>query len=711
MNLTLTTQSYVLFGSGEGHALIDADTTFHTSGFPYVPGRRIKGLLRESLMEVMEMFGENADAIAAAVGRLFGTAGSKGPEGGLVIPNLYLHGWKTLLKDLKTARDVNPVVFHIDNVKRHYCSEVPQTAVKDGVAKDKSLRLYRVLNPGHQFTAVLNGFENLNEKDQNWFKMAVRNLKSAGTRRNKGFGEILLELEEETPPMSLTNANSALNWQSYERLQIRVKTLSPVLLSMTEGDQNTVSTERQIPGSVLRGLFAELWIKQLTDKPNAHKDEAFRESLLLGKMQFGTCFLDGALPLPFNLQTPKGKKSEPIKDAFQNQEESFRSVRGMGKFDGQELVRQTPKTTFMFHNSRPDRMAGKSMEQDAEQGIFYYEALAEGQTFVGELHGGSETMKAFIGKFGTSIRCQMGRSRSAQYGDVEITLQPLSDPKASIAPSNSQRYYVQVLSPLILLNRMGLAQADQTVLNAKLVSKGLGTVKLIQAFTQYKFVELFNGVWASKTTRMSAFASGSVFELEIEDHDLRSLAKLASSGIGEWTALGYGQVRIWRKEDFPKSLHWGTEAKKAVPSDSDHAYLDAASDWGSRSLNEIWAEEVERSIEVVVRLQALNAVKKKGINNHLASRILAKLISLQSQGKDAAGKWTSWLAEIKSKPAGKALDEQGLLEALQPIEAVLPADLKGLQGLPKSTVDYGFLYWITFFEAMRKRKERNHESV
>ncbi len=709
MNLTLTTQSYVLFGSGEGHALIDADTTFHSSGFPYVPGRRIKGLLRESLMEVMEMFGEDADAIAAAVSRLFGTAGSKGPEGGLVIPNLYLRDWQTLLKDLKIAREVNPIVFHIDNVKRHYCSEVPQTAVKDGVAKDKSLRLYRVLNPGHQFTAVLNGLENLNEKDEGWFKMAVRNLKSAGTRRNKGFGEILLELEEGASPETL--ANGTMNGQSYERLQIRVKTMSPVLLSMTEGEQNTVSTERQIPGSVLRGMFAELWIKQLSDKPNAHEDDAFRDSLLLGKMEFGTCFLEGALPLPLNLQTPKGKKDKPIEDAFQNQEESFRSVRGMGKIEGQELIKLAPKTTFMFHNSRPDRVAGKSMEQDVDQGIFYYEALAEGQTFVGELHAESEALKAFIGKFGNSVRCQMGRSRSAQYGNVEITLQSLSEAQAAIAPSTSKRYYLQVLSPLILLNRMGLAQADQVVLNERLVAKGLGTVKLIAAFTQHKFVELFNGVWASKTTRMPAFASGSIFELEIEDEDLSSLAKLTSFGIGEWTALGYGQVRIWRKEDFPKTLKWGIEAKKTAPLDSQLAYLDAARNWGSKSLNEIWAKEVERSIEVVVRLQALRAVRKKGINNHLASRILTKLIALQSQGNDAAAKWALWLGEIKSKPAGKALDEQGLFEALQPIDAALPADMKGLQGLPKSIADYGFLYWITFFETMRKRKEKNHESV
>ena len=86
MQLKLTTRSFVLMGSGEGHALLDADIMFDPNGFPFVPGRRIKGLLKESMLETLEAYGIDAHAAEATVADLFGKPGTANPAGRLRCP-------------------------------------------------------------------------------------------------------------------------------------------------------------------------------------------------------------------------------------------------------------------------------------------------------------------------------------------------------------------------------------------------------------------------------------------------------------------------------------------------------------------------------------------------------------------------------------------------------------------------------------------------
>jgi len=54
--LVIALKSYTLIGSGEGYgSVIDTDAIFDNYGLPYIPARRIKGLLRESALEISEM--------------------------------------------------------------------------------------------------------------------------------------------------------------------------------------------------------------------------------------------------------------------------------------------------------------------------------------------------------------------------------------------------------------------------------------------------------------------------------------------------------------------------------------------------------------------------------------------------------------------------------------------------------------------------------
>jgi CRISPR-associated protein Csx10 len=694
MQLKFTTRSYVLIGAGEGTAMIDADSIFHATGFPYIPGRRVKGLLRESLVEVMEMFGEEKEAIQSMVARLFGYEGSDGPKGGLIFPNLYPEHWDQLLHALqRTTQEDRRRIFHPENIKRHFSSEIPQTAVVEGVAKDSSLRMYRVLNPALTFVAPFQIPDDAAEKQ--WLKRAVANLRRAGTRRNKGFGTVKLELLESDEVAVQTPSTTNLA-QNTNCLRVRIKTISPVLLSQRDGEQNTVFTERHISGTHLRGLIAAQIIRHKALGAHAHQDSEFARWILSGAVGFSDCTLQGAAPFPLNLQQQKGESDGVAMDAFLPTEGKSKPIDGLGFIDGRAISRIRPKTSFMFHNSRPNRAAGKSMDNDESEGIFYYEALTEGQEFVGEISAvESKDILGLAGLLGTTFKCQMGRSRSAQYGSVEVRIEPLHMAGTTPKDSPSHRYYLMLETPLILLNEMGEATADAGLLQSAFVRKGLVKTNIVHAITQTKWVEQYNATWQSKTSRLQAFAAGSVFLLTSAPEDWAILSQFQA--LGEQKELGFGKVRLFPCEAFAQALM----VREEPLLDSSLTAVDEP-----KELRAIRQLHAQRALRIQANQQAIRdaTARKMEVPNHLSSWILNKLGSRRLDPGQWRKGWTQWLEQSKNRnqPAFRTLDEFQLFEsllALQPWHS------------PESQYpeEWGHPYWTTFFETLRKRNKKEKQ--
>lgn len=82
LEIRMKLESPVLLASDEDRgAVLDADLVFDSNGVPYVPGRRLKGLLRERALEVVEMLNQcqlslcdHADLVA-----VFGQGGAETP--------------------------------------------------------------------------------------------------------------------------------------------------------------------------------------------------------------------------------------------------------------------------------------------------------------------------------------------------------------------------------------------------------------------------------------------------------------------------------------------------------------------------------------------------------------------------------------------------------------------------------------------------------
>jgi CRISPR-associated protein Csx10 len=695
--LKITTESFLLTGSGEGAALIDADVVFHPSGFPMIPARRVKGMLKESLVEVLEIFGKKQGEIKAMVSSLFGDPGLPTYQGKLLFHNLMLEGWDQIAEEIKNAPPKG--VLQPDFVKAYFTEEVQQTAIGregkpnevEGVAKKRSLRNYRVIKPGYTFESPLSLTDVLNEKEEKYLKHASLNLRHAGTRRNRGFGKIRCQLEPLKSDSKVQTRQVSSSEESSSKIKISINTLSPVVLAELQGEQNTVFTRKYISGNQLRGLLANEYIRsQGLAFQNAHLDPGFQELFLYGKLKFGDLRFKQGEAVALHLhQYKRYPDKEPISvfAKSENDEEITKSIKGIGQVHGKTIQKEgfIPKTTFNFHNSRPNRAAGRNMESDAEGGIFYYESLNEGQIFDGSITGESVALSKLLASFPTSFKARLGRSRSAQYGRVEVSLVP--ENKTDKVQSLSVGEYILILeSPLILLNKWGAPSPTVKELEDALFEAWGFTVKIKNAAAAFTKVEQFNAVWLSKSGQVSAFKEGSSFLIEAStkiDHLITTL--------GEWTEQGFGKVKV---VPFNQNESYSLNDSPASQDDLPEAELNFSNKI-LRDLQEAFSAEQK---ELGIKQKAIQAAERRGarrLNNHLIGRMERLFERSQS-----AQEIEEWIKETKDKPAGDGLKKAGLVDYNHRFSLNPQSEIGDNWNLQKR-------YWITFFQTLRKLNKKD----
>lgn len=187
--------SETLIGSAEGYgAIIDKDSVFDEVGLPIIPGKRIKGILREQA-ELLEKI-RKLNSVNVLYGKpnsvqtLFGNIGltDKATE--------YLSVSSFTLSDYKANKDYLKYLIQEGQISRSEVIEYFTTLRMitkidgDGIAADTSLRTIRVLNKGLIFTGELS-FDPLQETD---FKNIVSLTRRIGSMRNRGLGHIQCKL-------------------------------------------------------------------------------------------------------------------------------------------------------------------------------------------------------------------------------------------------------------------------------------------------------------------------------------------------------------------------------------------------------------------------------------------------------------------------------------------------------------------------------------
>ena len=680
--LTITPKTYLHCGSGEGGVLVDSDVVFHPSGFPMIPARRLKGLLRESMTEVLEITG--AANVDGTIQQWFGKGGDDYANGIISrMGNGYVAPWKEIKAAL--SKGENPGK---DAIVAYTTTEVQQTALdENGIAKKHSLRTYRVVNPqeGFHFEAAIQCSSSLSADEQRLLQQAVQNLRFMGSRRNRGLGQVACSLSEPKP--NTTPAMNGALAASDKGYSVTLTTLSPVIISRQDGDMSTLQTDDMITGAQLRGALARAFMQQhrLT-KENAHENEAFYKLFLSGEVQYGNLYYNNAIPVPAFVHKPKyDEKAKPV-NVFEAGKGITKPVGGMGTLQvqhGSLTVQKwaAPQKQSNFHNSRQNRTAGRNTGGE----LFYYEALQEDQNFYGSVTGTPEAMQVFAQAFGPQLQIRLGRSKSAQYGEALLSVKPLSTQSNTVRYGDGS-YLLVAESPLVLVNACNFPAVNEATLKEAL-HHALGLdVTLEQVAGSTTQVESYNAVWQAKSRKYPAYTAGTTFKIIEAPNELP-----AEIRIGKFTELGYGRCRIM---SYEKNIAVEESRQNQQPATGNATELSNAA---PALLKDIEGFQKQKETYHLLEKKAIEDAQGKAgkLNNHQCGRLENVLMAAEA-GNQTLEKF---LNDVKGKPLGDSLAKANILLSR---DKDIKIEIPSIEGIKNPTWMEQRHYWLTFFRSLRK---------
>ncbi|RKX53362.1 MAG: hypothetical protein DRP50_05990 [Thermotoga sp.] len=719
MKLRIEVCSYTLLGSGEGSGLIDADIVFDEFGIPYIPARRVKGILKEIAQEVCEILGISEKI----VGKVFGEGGFL--EGKLRFENLYIENYSEIKDELEQLKNTNEWrnLLHRENIVNYFTTLRYQTAIESGVAKEGSLRTFRVLKPHFVFIGKIKRKDLLSPKESAILYLAVRNFKRIGTSRNRGYGEVNASIisdgmdTEKAIEILLKDENEVIETESMvsrdveqfsysgkrKMLEFFIRTLAPVVISKQRGEQNTVNTEKYIPSSTIRGVLANAFIEKLRLK-SAHEDDRFYTLFLKGDLLTTPAYpvKDGNeyLPAPLFLHKKKGEEEIDGTELYNILEEvpgeKTKPLGGYVYFENGGIRKHIPGTEFFFHNAR-ERISGKATKK--EGAIFYYEAIKEEEKFKGYIMGDENLLNAIKGLYEDGFSAYVGRSKTAQYGHVEFEFGGISNlPKIS---KYDKDFFLLVTSPLILFNEFGFPEASERVFKRYLERLLDCEIEIKASAVKVQYVESFVGIWRMKSSRVIAIAPGSCFNISlIECNDPEDkLNRLENYGMGERAEQGFGRVRVLIDIKERYSLRKEKTAKRDI---KPLKILDI--------LVYVLKTKEEEYFEYKGFERARTFGYKGQITNHLLGRLERMLADVQDKEN-----WQNFLNEIKDRQAGKKLKDVRLWDELYNFDICdKERQQKDFQDLgdklrlvsinvesEKKTFDLSKIYWLSFLRNLR----------
>jgi len=220
-------------------------------------------------------------------------------------------------------------------------------------------------------------------------------------------------------------------------LTFKITLLDPTLVIMLgSGDANQLQSFDYIPGSVLRSTLAARYIKAKKLGSGAAQDDICRRLFFDGKVRYLNAYPANrqgqrTLPVPLSWQAEK----DNLADFDHNNHQSLRVVDLAHDNDttldsGKPLNRpfctlspsgeiefSSAKRRVMMHNARTQRR----IIAEGASFLFQYEALAEGEQFVGVILADDDVNTSPLKKLLKSSSLSIGKSRSAGYGRIQVS--------------------------------------------------------------------------------------------------------------------------------------------------------------------------------------------------------------------------------------------------------------------------------------------------
>ena len=450
---TIEFHSYWHCGSGlAAGADVDALTIKDRDGLPYIPGRTMKGLIREAVEKLLAYSGADCD-----MKRLFGQTDNVDgcSQGCLFFSDAVLseHERARLTQADGSASDA---VGHAGKPLSSYLyTSVTSTALKDGIADDATLRRIQVTVP-----CVLQGCIHGVSGEAAVLTDALKLIRRIGVGRNRGLGRCRITVSDGresvlTKPVQPGVTQAAPG----DVLQFRCTLLSGVILNVKSASEGNNKTLDFIPGSNFLGIAASSLYGELAPEDTL---KIFHS----GKVRFGDAHPAAGkmrtLRIPSMMYYPKGKR---IEDGVYLYGHYDRSRDARGENGSPMQLKQCRNGFYAFRDRVATRVVtdmnfALKSAYDADRrrsrdgAIFGYESLCKGLElyFDVETEGLSDSLKDKVRKSLVGIR-HVGRSRTAQYGLVRIEEASYSEVKSSGPSGKMVTVYAD--SRLIFLDECG----------------------------------------------------------------------------------------------------------------------------------------------------------------------------------------------------------------------------------------------------------------
>lgn len=514
-------------GSGQSWAnLIDSDIVYDQYGFPYIPAKRIKGLLKESALE-LEEFGileKNTSHL------IFGNNEIKGHH--FVLYNALLDHITELQNEYRTLDNQYLKYLNKYIVLDYYTNIRYQTAIDEyGIAQKNTLRSVRAIDKGNAFYSIVE----YEEDDEDILEKCLKNVKHMGLMRTRGFGEVELSLdsyESKKDNKKKENGIAELEDNQDYDIKLYLENQSALVISSIKGQK----TLDYISGSSVLGYFAHFYLL------NHEVDNRFYDLFVKGKVRFSNGYISDENWNEYYPVRESVYKEKVGNRYFDQSLEKLNPNRSKvrNKYMSKEGYLKEVKKEIIYHHRRPDdKSIGHVIRNEGnEQGIFYQnEAISAYQRFIVHLYGKGKDLKEVLENVGKYI--QIGASKYVQYGNVIIDHIKYTQESKRIIPAGTE-VMCTLISPVVLLNNR-----NESLVTTKAIESQL-PLENVTSYLDQTTLGGYNTKWQLQKPSYTAYKAGSCLKGTLTN-DLENMFVL-----GSLTQEGNGIIMVQTISEIEK---------------------------------------------------------------------------------------------------------------------------------------------------------------
>lgn len=322
-----------------------------------------------------------------------------------------------------------------------------------------------------------------------------------------------------------------------KKLSYRITTLEPLIITSHSDDPNMYETLQYIRGSVIQGLAAQQYLRKYKCA-----DAIFNRMIIKGGCIFANAYPSCRglkfHPAPFSLVKEKYSEKNVHNLLLTETDNQTKGISNLAAIKGNEIAFITFRKEVRLHNEIDDQ------RRTTREGIlFNYQSIPAGIVFHGHIViQGEDSDIALIRGLFTAGEYRIGRSSTAEYGlvrfewmdETEKNIEFLNSSDLLSEVDPNEQIILTLLSDTIVFNQYGYSSVTLNDL-----SKYINGAEVIKAVARKERIEGFLNIWKLRKPSESVFAAGSSFLLS---RTPENLYELETSGLGERTQEGYGQV-------------------------------------------------------------------------------------------------------------------------------------------------------------------------